>query len=119
MKSIAKALAICALMFAGCSKVEDPTSVAPDQIISMKIIGPAALLADGVSTTTIQAVLPREATTRSVKFTTSRGSFLGTDGKQEFTLTADVQGIANATLVAGREAGAANVMATVGTFTAT
>lgn len=110
--------ALLLLMLASCSDLEDPTGVTLDDIIRLQITGPSSIRADGASTTTVTATLPEEATNRTVKFTTTRGSFFGTDGKQEVTVNADDQRIATATIVAGREAGVANVTATVGGFTA-
>jgi hypothetical protein len=115
----ASRIAVIAMMLiavVGCPDLEDPTSVKLEDIIRLDVTGPTSIRADGVSTTTVRATLPEEATNRSVKFTTTRGSFGGTDGKQEITVTASDQGVATATIVAGRDAGVANVTATVGGF---
>ncbi|MEA2464782.1 MAG: hypothetical protein QOJ98_2529 [Acidobacteriota bacterium] len=105
------------LTLSACNDLEDPTSVKLEDIILLQITGPASLRADGVSTTTLKATLPAEATNRSIKFTTTRGSFLGTDGKLEVTATADSAGVAAVTLIAGRDVATANVTATIGTST--
>jgi hypothetical protein len=117
MKPICLAVTLL-LLVAGCSDLESPTEIKLDDIIRIEFTGPVTLRADGVSTTTVSATIPPEATTRSVKFVTTRGSFQGTDGKTEVTVLAGDQGEATATLIAGREVGIANVTATAGTSTA-
>jgi hypothetical protein len=118
MKRIAIVLAIALLTNVACSKTEDPTSVKLEDIIQLEITGPTTVRADGVSTTSLQAKIPAEATTRNVKFATTRGTFQGTDAKNEITVIADDNGIATATMIAGREVGSATVSATAGTFVA-
>lgn len=105
------------LVIAGCSKVEEPTAVPMDQIVKLRITGPASIRADGVSTTTVQATIPREASSRNIKFGITQGTFENTGGKSEITVAADDQGVATATVIAGREVVVANVTATAGTFT--
>jgi len=118
MKSCVTACAVVLLIAAACSKIEDPTGVKLDEIIQIKITGPTSIRADGVSTTTIQAMIPREATSRNVKFTTTHGTFQNTGGKAEIVVMADDHGIATATLIAGRDAVVSNVSAATGTSVA-
>ena len=110
---------VAVVILFGCSRVEDPTSIPIDQIIAVRVTGPNPIVADGSAMTTLEAMIPAEATgtNRTVKFTTTRGSFQGTDGKQEVSVTVDAQGIARATLIAGRDPAIANVSATAGTYT--
>ena len=114
MKSRVTMCTVALLIAAACSRVEDPTAVKLDEIIRIKITGPTSIRADGVSTTTVQATIPREATSRNVKFTTTQGTFQSTGGKAEIVVMADDQGIAIATIIAGREAAMSNITAIAG-----
>jgi hypothetical protein len=112
------AILTIALLLLACDKLEDPTSVKMDDIVKLELTGPATVRADGVSTTSFKATIPREATSRTVKFATTRGSFQGTDGKAELSVMTDENGVANAILIAGRDVVVANVTVTAGAFVA-
>lgn len=99
----------------GCSKIESPTSVPMDEILKLRIMGPTSIRADGASTTTVQATIPKEAASRSVKFAVTQGTFQNTGGKNEITVIADDQGMATATIIAGTSVALSNVTASSGT----
>ena len=65
----------------------DAVDVPLAEILSVRRVGCCALSADGVSTDTIIAQIPRESKERSVSFSTTRGVFLG-DEKKEASATA-------------------------------
>lgn len=111
---------------AGCTEwlstlERDPDSVPLSEIIELVRGGNAPLVADGISSDTVMALLPIDAKTRVVKFTTSAGSFANTGGLKALDVRAvRLEGndrlAAIAVLVSDTASVVAAVRGTVGEF---
>jgi hypothetical protein len=100
-----------------CSDVESPTEVPIDSIIIIQRLESTPLRADGMSTTTIRAQLPAEATVNDVTFRTDLGKFLGASGDgTSITAKADEQGRVDVVLATGTTSGTAHLSASVSNF---
>ena len=115
------ALWVCGACEAWLDTLEpDPETVPLSAIIDLARVGPnLPLPADGVSTDTIIARLPKEATTRVIKFSTTLGSFELTGGQKTIDVRSQLEGsklIARAILVSDTLPGTAVVRASVSEF---
>ncbi|MBH8567728.1 hypothetical protein KB206_02455 [Microvirga sp. STS02] len=59
----------------GCSPLEDPALVAPEEILLLSVTGKKQLVANGQDKTVLLARVPKEAGQVIITFTTSAGSF--------------------------------------------
>jgi hypothetical protein len=86
----------------GCSKIENPVAVPISSILVLSRVDTGTLRADGLSSTTIRAQIPPDATTRTVTFrvigATIRG---GSGGGTELAVQAGAEGRAEITLMVG------------------
>lgn len=123
-------LLVALALAAGCEAIFsepelDPDDVPPSAVLELRRTGgDQPLLADGASRDTLEARIPKGASTRVVTFTTSRGKFLLSPGKQEIKVRAepgndptDERLIARTVLVADTLPGEAVISASVGEFT--
>lgn len=123
-------LVLLAVATAACDEIlhtpeRDASEIDRAEILQLtRVGGDQPLPADGVSQDTVEARIPKDASTQIVKFSLSRGRFLYGPGKTEMEVRAepsrdrhDSRLVARAVIVADTLPGEAVVSASIGGFT--
>lgn len=115
------AVALSVVLLLGCSKLESPTEVPIESIITLARVDSAVLRGDGVTRAVFEATVPADIdpAKKNVTFKATAGGFVGGDAATiSIVVPADNNGHARATYIVPATSGPVTVSAKVSDFTA-
>jgi hypothetical protein len=113
---ISTVIVLLMVFFTACSKLENPSDVSIDEIITLFRMDTDELRANGVSETTLIAQIPNGSSSRIITFKTNKGIFIGPDSAKVIQVPVDMEGKATVTLRTGIIPGTAYVSASISEY---